>query len=46
MTSPIVGTSRMSHLEEAVAATEIELTEDEIVALEENYIPHPVLGHG
>ena len=46
MTSTIVGTSRMSHLEEAVAATEIELTEDEIVALEENYIPHPVLGHG
>jgi aryl-alcohol dehydrogenase (NADP+) len=45
ITCPIVGASKMSHLDEAVAALDIELTEEEIAALEEPYQPHPVLGH-
>lgn len=45
ITAPIVGATKMSHLEQAVAATEIELSDEEIEALEEPYRPHPVLGH-
>lgn len=45
VTAPIVGASKMSHLEEAVAALDIKLTGDEMKALEEPYRPHPVLGH-
>jgi 1-deoxyxylulose-5-phosphate synthase len=45
ITAPIIGASKMSHLEEAVAATEIPLSEEEISMLEEPYLPHPVLGH-
>jgi aryl-alcohol dehydrogenase (NADP+) len=45
VTAPIVGASKMSHLEEAVAATEIELSEEEMAYLEEPYQPRPILGH-
>lgn len=45
ITAPIIGASKMPHLEEAVAALEIELTGDDIAYLEEPYKPHPVLGH-
>jgi aryl-alcohol dehydrogenase (NADP+) len=45
VTSPIVGASKMQHLEEAVAALEIRLSEEEINFLEERYQPHPILGH-
>jgi aryl-alcohol dehydrogenase-like predicted oxidoreductase len=45
VTSPIIGASKMPHLEEAVAATEINLSPDEIAFLEEPYRPHPILGH-
>lgn len=44
--APIIGASKMPHLEQAVAALEIELSEDEMGYLEEPYEPHPVLGHG
>lgn len=43
--SPIVGASKMWQLEDAVEATDIELADDELAALEEPYEPHPVLGH-
>ena len=43
--APIIGASKMPHLEQAVAAVEIELTADEVSFLEELYRPHPVLGH-
>jgi aryl-alcohol dehydrogenase (NADP+) len=43
--SPIVGATKMKHLEEAVAALEIELSEEDMTALEDLYQPHPVLGH-
>jgi aryl-alcohol dehydrogenase-like predicted oxidoreductase len=45
VTAPIVGTTKMSHLEDAVASLSIELTPEEIAHMEEPYIPHPVLGH-
>jgi aryl-alcohol dehydrogenase-like predicted oxidoreductase len=45
VTSPIVGASRMEHLEEAVRSLEIELTEEERKALGDPYEPHPILGH-
>lgn len=45
VTSPIFGATKMEHLDEAVAALEIELTEKELRRLEAPYAPHPVLGH-
>ena len=45
VTAPIIGASRMEHLEEAVNAFEIRLDEEERKALAEPYESHPVLGH-
>jgi aryl-alcohol dehydrogenase (NADP+) len=45
VTAPIIGASKMPHLEEVVAALEIQLSADEMKSLEELYAPHPVLGH-
>jgi 1-deoxyxylulose-5-phosphate synthase len=44
ITAPIIGATRMEHLEDAVAALSVKLSEDEIRQLEEGYQPHPVLG--
>jgi 1-deoxyxylulose-5-phosphate synthase len=46
VTAPIVGTTKASHVDDALAAVKLELTEEEIRRLEERYVPHPVLGHG
>lgn len=43
--APIIGSSKIEHLDQAIAALEIKLTEDEVKHLEEYYQPHPVLGH-
>jgi aryl-alcohol dehydrogenase (NADP+) len=45
VTAPIIGASKMPHLEDAVAALEIQLSKEECAFLEEPYQPHPVLGH-
>ncbi|MDP4221972.1 MAG: aldo/keto reductase [Bacteroidota bacterium] len=45
ITAPIIGATRLEHLEDAVAALNIKLSEEEINKLEELYQPHPVLGH-
>jgi len=45
VTAPIVGTTKLEHLERAVEAVGIELTEEEIARLEEPYLPHEVRGH-
>ncbi len=45
VTAPIVGASRMEHLEDAVKALEIRLTDEKRAELEAPYQPHPVLGH-
>jgi 1-deoxyxylulose-5-phosphate synthase len=44
VTAPIVGTTKISHIEDAVAALSIKLTPEEIALLEEQYVPHPVIG--
>ncbi len=45
ITAPIVGATKPGHISDAVAAVDVELSEDEIEALEKPYVPHPVLGH-
>jgi aryl-alcohol dehydrogenase-like predicted oxidoreductase len=45
VTAPIVGATKLAHLEDAVAATDLDLSPGEIERLEEPYRPHPVLGH-
>jgi aryl-alcohol dehydrogenase-like predicted oxidoreductase len=43
--SPIIGATKIDHLDQAIAALEIKLSGEEIKKLEEAYQPHPVLGH-
>jgi 1-deoxyxylulose-5-phosphate synthase len=45
VTAPIVGASKLQHLDELVAAAEIRLDGEEIALLEASYEPHRVLGH-
>jgi len=45
VSSAIVGTTRAEHLADAVAATEIRLSDEEIASLEKPYRPRPILGH-
>jgi aryl-alcohol dehydrogenase-like predicted oxidoreductase len=45
VTAPIVGATKLRHLEDAIAAAEVTLSEDEVARLEAPYRPHPVLGH-
>jgi aryl-alcohol dehydrogenase-like predicted oxidoreductase len=42
VTAPIIGASKPHHLEDAVAALSLGLTAEEITALEEPYVPHPI----
>ncbi len=44
ITAPIVGVTREAHLDDAVAAVDLRLTDEEIARLEEPYTPHPVVG--
>ncbi len=44
VTAPIVGATKLGHLDDAVAALGIHLSPEEIARLEEPYVPHPVLG--
>ena len=45
VTSPIVGVTKPHHLQDAVAAVDLELGEDEIEELGADYVPHPIAGH-
>jgi aryl-alcohol dehydrogenase (NADP+) len=45
VSAPIIGASKPEHLEDALAALQLNLSEEEIKRLEEHYEPHPVLGH-
>ncbi|GLS46900.1 aldo/keto reductase [Methylobacterium brachythecii] len=44
VTAPIIGASKPHHLDDAVAALDVELTTEEIQTLEEAYIPHATVG--
>lgn len=43
VTAPIIGSTKISHLEDAVSALSVKLTPEEIASLEELYIPHPLV---
>jgi 1-deoxyxylulose-5-phosphate synthase len=45
VTAPIVGATKPEHLEDALAAAELDMADDDMARLEEPYVPHPVLGH-
>lgn len=45
VTAPIIGTSKPQHLDDALNALSVKLSEDEIRRLEEPYQPHRILGH-
>jgi aryl-alcohol dehydrogenase-like predicted oxidoreductase len=45
VTAPIVGATKVEHLEDALAAAQLTLSDEEIERLEEPYRPHPVIGH-
>ncbi len=45
VTAPIVGATRLEHLDQAIAALDIKLSDEEVKKLEEPYQLHPVLGH-
>ncbi len=45
VTAPIIGATKLDHLDQAIAALDLKLSGDEIKQLEEPYKPHPVLGH-
>jgi aryl-alcohol dehydrogenase (NADP+) len=45
LAAPIIGVSKLAQLDEAVAATRLRLSAEDLRLLEEPYQPHPVLGH-
>ena len=45
VTAPIVGATKVGHVEDALAAETLELSADEVARLEEPYLPHAVSGH-
>ncbi|PAD39194.1 aldo/keto reductase [Terribacillus sp. 7520-G] len=44
VTSPIIGATKISHLEDAVGSLSVKLTDEEVAFLEEPYVPHAVVG--
>ena len=45
VTAPVVGATKLQHLEDAIAAVGVTLSEDEVARLEAPYRPHEILGH-
>jgi aryl-alcohol dehydrogenase-like predicted oxidoreductase len=45
VTAPIVGATKLEHLEDALAAEQLSLSDQEIGRLEEPYVPHAIAGH-
>jgi aryl-alcohol dehydrogenase-like predicted oxidoreductase len=43
--APIIGATKISHIEEAIGALDIHLTQAEVSFLEEPYVPHAIVGH-
>ena len=44
VTAPIIGATKPHHVDDAVAALDVELSDEEIARLEEPYVPHRVAG--
>jgi aryl-alcohol dehydrogenase-like predicted oxidoreductase len=45
VTAPIIGATKIAHLEEAVGALSVKLAPDDVAYLEEPYVPHRIVGH-
>ena len=45
VTAPIIGATKIAHLEDAIGALDVKLTPEEIASLEEPYVPHRIVGH-
>jgi len=45
VTAPIIGATKISHLEDAIGALSVRLTPEEVASLEEPYVPHRIVGH-
>ncbi|MCV9887310.1 aldo/keto reductase [Metabacillus halosaccharovorans] len=45
VTSPIIGATKISHLEDAVSSLSVKLTAEDVALLEEAYAPHSIVGH-
>ena len=45
VTAPIIGTTKLKHLDEAIKALDLELTAEEIAAVQAPYQPHQLFGH-
>ncbi len=45
VTAPIVGATKLAHLEDALAAERLSLSAEELTRLEEPYVPHAIAGH-
>ena len=44
VTAPVVGATKLHHIEGAVKAVDLELAPEEFLYLEEPYVPHPLAG--
>jgi aryl-alcohol dehydrogenase-like predicted oxidoreductase len=44
--APIVGATKLLHLEDAIASVDVKLSDDEVARLEAPYVPHRIIGHG
>jgi 1-deoxyxylulose-5-phosphate synthase len=44
ITAPIIGATKLHHLDDALASVNVKLSGDEITSLEQSYVPHPVVG--
>jgi len=45
VTAPIIGATKITHLEEAIGALSVNLTREDVAYLEEPYVPHRIVGH-
>ena len=45
VSAPIVGATKVRHLDDAIAAVDVTLSAEEVARLEAPYRPHPILGH-
>jgi aryl-alcohol dehydrogenase-like predicted oxidoreductase len=45
VTAPIVGATKIRHLDDAVGALSVHLSQEEVASLEQPYVPHPIVGH-
>ncbi|HUS17290.1 MAG TPA: aldo/keto reductase [Chloroflexia bacterium] len=45
VTAPIIGATKIAHLDDAIGALAVHLSAAEVAYLEEPYVPHPIVGH-